>query len=694
MVPSFASFPVWGGTAVVGVTDADSLAAAQAAVKDVLDAVDLACSRFRDDSEIATLTRAQGQPVPVGQVLFDAVAAGLRAARITDGDVDPTLGHVLRALGYDRDFDELAARGPARVRVVVTPGWQAVTLDAARRTIQVPAGVELDLGATAKALAADRSAEAVHAVTGVGALVSLGGDIALAGEPPPDGWRVRVTDDHRAGTEAPGTVDHPARRRPGHVEHERAPLADRRRRGAPPHRPVHRAPRDRGVAYGQRVRRQLSGREYRQHRGDHPRRGQSWLAGRPAPAQPPGEPRRAASCTSPAGRQEGDDLPAMDSRRRRDSHDRGRLMSVAAVRGPTAYWYLARGTGVVSLLLLTASVVIGILNSERYAAPRWPRFAVDRIHRDVSLLVLAVLVVHIVTSVLDSFAPITLLDGVVPFLSAYRPVWLGLGALAFDVLLAVAITSVLRRRIGFRAWRVVHWAAYASWPVAVVHGLGTGTDAVSSWSLAVTVLCTAATLGAIVVRVLRAATEPGSGRGLWLAMVAATPLALAVFTIIGPLAPHWARRAGTPVSVLHKAHPAVTVAVAPVSSAPAGTAAKDSIPTSFHAQLSGTVAQTQQPGGALVDLILQARGPIHGEMRVRMAGAPLASGGLSMTGSQVQLTAVGLHSVLVGQISSLQGTQFAARVRNSTGTSLTLHASLNIDNSNNTVTGTLNASPS
>ncbi|MEA2145655.1 MAG: FAD:protein transferase [Solirubrobacteraceae bacterium] len=204
MVPSFASFPVWGSTAVVGTTDADALAAAQAAVKDVLDAVDLACSRFREDSEIAALARAHGQPVPVGQVLFDAVSAGLRAARLTDGDVDPTLGQVLRALGYDRDFDELAGRGPARVRVAVIPGWQAVTLDVAHRTIQVPAGVELDLGATAKALAADRSAQAVHVVTGVGALVSLGGDIALAGEPPPDGWRVRVTDDHRAGTEAPG----------------------------------------------------------------------------------------------------------------------------------------------------------------------------------------------------------------------------------------------------------------------------------------------------------------------------------------------------------------------------------------------------------------------------------------------------------------------------------------------------------
>jgi hypothetical protein len=254
---------------------------------------------------------------------------------------------------------------------------------------------------------------------------------------------------------------------------------------------------------------------------------------------------------------------------------------------------------------------------------------------------------------------------------------------------------MLRRRIGFRAWRLVHWAAYASWPVAVVHGLGTGTDAVSSWSLVITVLCTGATVGAVLARVLRAATEPGSGRGLWLAMAGATPLALAAFVVIGPLAPHWARRAGTPVSVLHKAHPVSTVAAVPASSsAPASTAAKDSIPTSFNAHLSGTVAEVQAPGGALVDLVMHATGPIRGEMRVRMAGAPLAGGGLSMAGSQVQLTAVGLHSVLVGQIISLQGTQFDARVRNSTGTSLTLHASVNIDNSNNTVTGTLNASPS
>jgi thiamine biosynthesis lipoprotein len=199
-----ATFPALGSTAVVAVTTAAALAPARRQVEDVIAAFDLACSRFRADSEIAALARAGGRPVAVSRLLFEAVAVALRAARLTDGDVDPTLGAALRALGYDRDFDALAERGPARIRVARVPGWRAVRLEPAARTIQVPPGVELDLGATAKALASDRAAAAAHQATGVGVLVSLGGDISFAGEPPAEGWRVRVTDDHRSGAQAPG----------------------------------------------------------------------------------------------------------------------------------------------------------------------------------------------------------------------------------------------------------------------------------------------------------------------------------------------------------------------------------------------------------------------------------------------------------------------------------------------------------
>src|SRR2546423_3101304 len=163
------------------------------------------------------------------------------------------------------------------------------------------------------------------------------------------------------------------------------------------------------------------------------------------------------------------------------------MTSSFAAAGPSAYWYLSRATGAVTLLLLTISVVLGILGSVRFAAgTRWPRFAVDSLHRDVSLLVLVLLAAHIVTSVLDSFAPIKLIDAVAPLSSAYRPLWLGLGALAFDLLLAVAITSIIRRRLGYGAWRAVHWLAYATWPVALLHGIGSGTATQHSWMLVLT----------------------------------------------------------------------------------------------------------------------------------------------------------------------------------------------------------------
>lgn len=161
-----------------------------------------------------------------------------------------------------------------------------------------------------------------------------------------------------------------------------------------------------------------------------------------------------------------------------------------------ALWYLSRGTGVVTLILLTATVVLGIVDQQRWSSSRWPRFVLDALHRNLSLLVLCVLGTHIATVVMDSFVPIRLVDAIVPFGSSYRPVWVGLGALAFDMLLAIALTSALRVHLGHRAWRIVHWLAYAAWPVALVHSLGVGTDARSTWMLAVAGVCATAVLAA------------------------------------------------------------------------------------------------------------------------------------------------------------------------------------------------------
>lgn len=158
----------------------------------------------------------------------------------------------------------------------------------------------------------------------------------------------------------------------------------------------------------------------------------------------------------------------------------------AAVAGPTALWYLTRGTGAVTLMLLTPSVALGVADVRRAHTPTWPRFVVDAVHRNASPLALAFLLVHVVTSVLDTFAPIRLVDSIVPFTSAYRPLWLGLGELASDLLIAVALTSVFRRRLGYGTWRAAHWLAYAYWPVAMLHGLGTGSDTKTAWMLSLT----------------------------------------------------------------------------------------------------------------------------------------------------------------------------------------------------------------
>jgi thiamine biosynthesis lipoprotein len=207
--PVSSSWEALGTSAVLMVTDPRALAHGRAIVERELEQIDRTCSRFRADSELQRVNAGAGRLVPVSPLLIEAVQVALRAAELTDGDVDPTVGNALMLAGYDRDWallqrpihDAEQAQQPV-IRARVTPGWQAIDLDSERAAIRVPTGVRLDLGATAKAWAADRAADAVHEATGAGSLVSLGGDIATAGAAPEDGWRIYVTEDHRS---APGS---------------------------------------------------------------------------------------------------------------------------------------------------------------------------------------------------------------------------------------------------------------------------------------------------------------------------------------------------------------------------------------------------------------------------------------------------------------------------------------------------------
>jgi thiamine biosynthesis lipoprotein len=202
------SFPALGTTATLVVTEGSGLEAARTRLEAELQAVDETCSRFRSDSELVRLNAQAGRWVAVSHRLFEAIEVALRAASATGGLCDPTVGRSLRLAGYDRTFELVRRRDGRTFCVDFAPasGWQAVELDRERRRVRIPEGTELDLGATAKALAADCAATGAAEAAGCGALVSLGGDVAVAGEPPADGWVVRIADSHAASPGSPGPV--------------------------------------------------------------------------------------------------------------------------------------------------------------------------------------------------------------------------------------------------------------------------------------------------------------------------------------------------------------------------------------------------------------------------------------------------------------------------------------------------------
>jgi FAD:protein FMN transferase len=204
--PAGTSLRSLGTTAVLLTADPGALFAARRQLVCGLRAFDLACSRFRDDSELTALNHAGGRPMPVSGLLWDAICVALTAAKRTGGLVDPTVGRTLRLSGYDRTFMLVRRRDGRLVDASheLAGRYSEVELDQESRTVRIPSGVELDLGATAKALAADRIAASAAKLSGSGVLVSLGGDIAVAGEPPAGGWPVRIGDDHRAALDEPG----------------------------------------------------------------------------------------------------------------------------------------------------------------------------------------------------------------------------------------------------------------------------------------------------------------------------------------------------------------------------------------------------------------------------------------------------------------------------------------------------------
>jgi methionine sulfoxide reductase heme-binding subunit len=355
-------------------------------------------------------------------------------------------------------------------------------------------------------------------------------------------------------------------------------------------------------------------------------------------------------------------------------------MIAAAAHGPSVLWYAARAAGAVSLVLLTAAVALGVAETRMWRPRGTSRFAMTALHRSVSLLALAFLALHVATIVLDPFPRIGVLNATVPFATTYRALWVGLGTVACDLMLAVVLTSLVRRRLGYRAWRGVHWLAYASWPLALVHGFGAGSDARATWLLVLSAACVAAVMAAVAARLAHRAVGARVRTG-GAALLVAGAVALIAWLAGGPLASGWARRAGTPRTVLaaFSARPAIRRAPA------------DPLRRPFTAGLSGTVASgLSADGTGVVDLSLGLRSGPDGRLRIRLGGQTLPGGGLHMERSAVTLGPPGDPARYRGRIDFLQGGELHALVGGA-GRAIRLRLTLSLGA--DTATGRLDATP-
>ena len=351
-----------------------------------------------------------------------------------------------------------------------------------------------------------------------------------------------------------------------------------------------------------------------------------------------------------------------------------------AVTESQALWYLTRGSGLVSILLLTLVVALGVAQVQGAAGPSRQRFVVTQIHRNASLFAVVFIAIHIATSILDGFAPIVWLDAIIPFRSPYRPIWLGLGTLAFDLVLALVITSLLRLRIGFSTWRSIHWLAYACWPIAFLHGLGTGSDGRVGLVQVVDLICLVIVVLAIAWRLTRDWQHETAIRAGSAVATVVLVAGMSIWAYTGPMQKGWAKKAGTPAELLSGGSSTDTAAASslavPFSGSVAGTLDQDSTTPGTNATitLAGTVSD-----GADAVFVITLTGPVS------------PRGGLSMRSSTVTMGSAGDPGAYTGTITHLEGTRIEFEVSDAAGDVISADLRLQVSNDGSSFTGTIDA---
>ena len=366
------------------------------------------------------------------------------------------------------------------------------------------------------------------------------------------------------------------------------------------------------------------------------------------------------------------------------------VVTTAAIGGK-AFWYLTRASGLVALVLLTTTIVLGVIASVGWTTQRWPRFLSQDVHRNVSLLCLVFIGVHVTTTVLDGYVPIGLIDVFLPFHSPYRPLYVGLGALGLDLMLAVLVTSALRHRIGYSSWRFVHWLAYLCWPIALVHGLGSGTDTPLPVVLAVEAACTVAVLATFAWRMSTGRSLPVGPRAVAGIGAVVVTLAIAAFAALGPLRPGWSHRSGTSSALLAElaarngstAAGAATAGTTPsASSTPSGGTAVPSVP--FTSRITGTQTRSAPDanGNVQVTLSMHLVGAASTPLTVVLVGVQ-SGGGVSLSSGTITLGSAS------GPVTGLNGGTVVGTV--STPSTVQLTIDLQLDQQTGDLSGSVSA---
>ena len=352
---------------------------------------------------------------------------------------------------------------------------------------------------------------------------------------------------------------------------------------------------------------------------------------------------------------------------------------ILAVTESQALWYLTRGSGLVSILLLTLVVALGIAQVHGVAGPGNQRFVITQIHRNASLLVVVFIAIHIATSILDGYAPIHWLDAIIPFASPYRSLWLGLGTLAFDLLLALVITSLLRLRIGFSTWKAIHWLAYVCWPISFLHGLGTGSDGRVGLVQIINLICLVVVVLAIVWRLTRNWQHDTAIRaGSAVAMVLFV-FGMSVWAYNGPMQKGWAKKAGTPTELL--------------AGGSSATVTTSGLAVPFSADVSGTLEQNStKPGtNATITLTGDISNGADGVFVITLTGPVSSGGGLSMRSSTVTMGPPENPRAYSGTITNLRGTELQFEVTDASGDVISAQIALQVSPDGNSFTGTIDA---